>query len=137
MKTMHTNVVTPDGSVFEGQVEMVSVKTTEGELGIMAGHLPLVSPLTIGAVRIRKESKVQLIAVSGGFIEVRPDEVNILAESAELPSQIDIARARAAKERAERRLQEAKKANIDFKRAELALKRAINRLEVSSYGNKS
>ncbi|MCR6108224.1 F0F1 ATP synthase subunit epsilon [Salipaludibacillus agaradhaerens] len=131
MKTMHTNVVTPDGSVFNGDTEMVSVRTTEGELGILPSHLPLVTSLTIGAIRIKKDSKVQLIAVSGGFMEVRPDEVTILAESAELPSDIDITRARAAKERAERRLAEAKKDNIDFKRAELALKRAINRLEVS------
>ncbi|UCZ53017.1 F0F1 ATP synthase subunit epsilon [Bacillus shivajii] len=131
MKTMQANVVTPDGSVFEGQVEMVVAKTLDGEMGIMANHLPLVSPLSIGAVRIKKDSKVQLIAVSGGLMEVRPDEVNILAESAELPSDIDVARARAAKERAERRLEQAKKDNIDFKRAELALKRAINRLEVS------
>jgi len=131
MKTMQANVVTPDGTVFEGQVELVSVKTTEGEIGIMPMHLPLVSPLAIGAVRITKDNKKELIAVSGGFIEVRPDEVNILAESAELPSQIDIARARAAKERAERRLEQAKKENIDYKRAELALKRAVNRLRVS------
>ncbi|PYZ92502.1 F0F1 ATP synthase subunit epsilon [Salipaludibacillus keqinensis] len=131
MKTMQTNVVTPDGSVYSGETEMVSVKTPDGELGIMPSHLPLVTPLAIGAIRIKKDSKVELIAVSGGFMEVRPDEVNILAESAERPSEIDITRARAAKERAQRRLDEAKRDNIDFKRAELALKRAINRLEVS------
>ncbi|MDG5787306.1 F0F1 ATP synthase subunit epsilon [Evansella sp. AB-P1] len=131
MKTMQANVVTPDGSVYEAQVEMVSVKTTEGELGILPMHLPLVTLLTVGAVRVKKDSKVQLIAVSGGFMEVRPDEVNILAESAELPSEIDVARARAAKERAERRLEQAKKDNLDFRRAELALKRAINRLDVA------
>ncbi|MFA9560185.1 F0F1 ATP synthase subunit epsilon [Evansella sp. AB-rgal1] len=133
---MQANVVTPDGSVFEAQVEMVSVKTTEGELGILPMHLPLVTPLTIGAVRIKKDSKVQLIAVSGGFMEVRPDEVNILAESAELPSDIDISRARAAKERAERRLEQAKKDHVDFRRAELALKRAINRIDVAGGGGR-
>lgn len=131
MKTMPTNVVTPDGSVYSGEAEMVSVKSTTGDLGIMPGHLPLVTPLAVGAIRIKKDSKVELIAVSGGFMEVRPDEVNILAESAERPSDIDISRARAAKERAQRRLDEAKKDNIDFKRAEMSLKRAINRLEVS------
>lgn len=130
MKTMQLNVVTPDGTVFEGQVELVSVKTTEGEIGIMPMHIPLVSPLEIGAVRVTKDNKKELIAVSGGFVEVRPDEVNILAESAELASQIDVARARAAKERAERRLQLAKQEKIDYHRAELALKRALNRLKV-------
>ncbi|ADI00633.1 F0F1 ATP synthase subunit epsilon [Salisediminibacterium selenitireducens] len=131
MKTIQANVVTPDGSVFSGDVEMVSVKTPEGGLGILPGHLPLVSPLAIGPVRLKQNGNIQPVAVNGGFIEVRPDEVNILAESAELPSEIDLTRARAAKERAERRLAEAKKENLDFKRAELALKRAVNRLEVA------
>jgi F-type H+-transporting ATPase subunit epsilon len=131
VKTMQTNVVTPDGSVFEAQVNMVSVKTITGELGILPNHLPLVTPLAIGAIRLKQENNVHLIALSGGFMEVRQDEVNILAESAELPSDIDITRARAAKERAERRLEEAKRENIDFHRAELALKRAVNRLEVA------
>ncbi|QKS72747.1 F0F1 ATP synthase subunit epsilon [Paenalkalicoccus suaedae] len=132
MKTMQANVVTPDGSVFSGQVEMVSVRTVTGELGILPNHLPLVALLAIGSVRIKKDSEIHLIAISGGFMEVRPDEVNILAESAELPSDIDVNRARAAKERAEKRLKEAKQDNFDFKRAELALKRAVNRLDVST-----
>ncbi len=131
MKTMQTYVVTPDGTVFEGQSHMVSVKTISGELGILPGHLPLVAPLAIGAIRIKQENQLHLIALSGGFMEVRQNEVNILAESAELPSDIDITRARAAKERAERRLEQAKQENIDFHRAELALKRAVNRLEVA------
>jgi len=128
---MQTYVVTPDGTVFEGQSHMVSVKTISGELGILPGHLPLVAPLAIGAIRIKQENQLHLIALSGGFMEVRQNEVNILAESAELPSDIDITRARAAKERAERRLEQAKQENIDFHRAELALKRAVNRLEVA------
>jgi F-type H+-transporting ATPase subunit epsilon len=131
VKTMQTYVVTPDGTVFEGQSHMVSVKTISGELGILPGHLPLVAPLAIGAIRIKQEDQLHLIALSGGFMEVRQNEVNILAESAELPSDIDITRARAAKERAERRLEQAKQENIDFHRAELALKRAVNRLEVA------
>ncbi|MBU8905891.1 F0F1 ATP synthase subunit epsilon [Desertibacillus haloalkaliphilus] len=131
MATMNVNVVTPDGKVFEGDVEMVSARAQSGELGILPRHIPMVAPLTIGAVRLKDGSNIQLVAVNGGFIEVRPDQVTILAESAELPSDIDVARARAAKERAERRLQQAKQDEIDYKRAELALKRAINRLEVS------
>jgi F-type H+-transporting ATPase subunit epsilon len=131
MKTMNASVVTPDGKVFDGDVEMVSVKTTDGGLGILPNHIPLVTPLTIGAVRIKKDSQIQLVAITGGLMEVRGDQVSILAESAELPSDIDVARARAAKERAERRLQQAKQDETDFKRAELALKRAINRLNVA------
>ncbi|WP_026691582.1 F0F1 ATP synthase subunit epsilon [Alteribacter aurantiacus] len=131
MKTMQVNVVTPDGSVFEAEANMVSVRAAEGELGVLPGHIPLVTPLRIGPVRIKQDNLVHLVAVNGGFMEVRRDEVNILAESAELPTNIDVARARAAKERAQRRLDVAKQDNIDFRRAELALKRAINRLEVS------
>lgn len=131
MKTMNVSVVTPDGKVFDGDVEMVSVKTINGGLGILPNHIPLVTPLTIGAVRIKKGSENTLVAITGGLMEVRGDQVSILAESAELPSDIDVARARAAKERAERRLQQAKQDEIDFKRAEMALKRAINRLEVA------
>ncbi|WP_078556131.1 F0F1 ATP synthase subunit epsilon [Bacillus alkalicellulosilyticus] len=131
MKTMQANVVTPDGTVFDGDVEMVSVRAQSGELGILPGHIPLVAPLTVGAVRLKKDNKVQRVAVSGGFIEVRPDKVTILAETAELPTDIDVARARAAKERAERRMAEAKQDEIDFKRAQLALRKAITRLEVA------
>ncbi|MFV8826333.1 F0F1 ATP synthase subunit epsilon [Alkalihalobacterium sp. APHAB7] len=131
MQTMTVSVVTPDGTVYEGEVEMVSARAQSGELGILPRHIPLVAPLDIGAVRLKNGSDVKLVAVSGGFIEVRPDQVTILAEAAELPSDIDVARARAAKERAERRINEAKQDEIDFKRAQLALRRAVNRLGVT------
>lgn len=131
MKTIKVSVVTPDGPVYEADVEMVSTKAKSGELGILPGHIPLVAPLEISAVRLKKEGKTEYIAVSGGFLEVRPDKVTILAQSAEKAEDIDVARAKAAKERAERRLQ-SKQDDIDFKRAELALKRAINRLNVAN-----
>ena len=128
MKTLTVSVVTPDGPVLEDSFEMVSCKAESGELGILPGHIPLVAPLSISAVRLKGDSP-QRIAVSGGFLEVRPDKVTILAQSAERPDDIDIKRARAAKERAESRLQ-AKQDEIDFRRAELALKRALNRIEI-------
>ncbi|BDG49105.1 MULTISPECIES: F0F1 ATP synthase subunit epsilon [Parageobacillus] len=131
MKTIKVSVVTPDGPVYEADVEMVSAKAKSGELGILPGHIPLVAPLEISAVRLKKEGKTEYIAVSGGFLEVRPDKVTILAQAAERAEDIDIDRAKAAKERAERRLQ-SKEDDIDFKRAELALKRAINRLNVAN-----
>jgi F-type H+-transporting ATPase subunit epsilon len=130
MKTIKVSVVTPDGPVYEADVEMVSTKAKSGELGILPGHIPLVAPLEISAVRLKKEGKTQYIAISGGFLEVRPDKVTILAQAAERAEDIDVARAKAAKERAERRLQ-SKDDDIDFKRAELALKRALNRLNVA------
>ncbi|WP_101842391.1 F0F1 ATP synthase subunit epsilon [Halobacillus sp. Marseille-P3879] len=131
MKTLTVSVVTPDGPVLEDAYEMVSCKAESGELGILPGHIPMVAPLTISAVRLKQEGGSERIAVSGGFLEVRPDKVTILAQSAEKPSEIDIDRARRAKERAEQRMAN-KQSDIDFRRAELALKRAINRLDVKN-----
>ncbi|MRH43957.1 F0F1 ATP synthase subunit epsilon [Aquibacillus halophilus] len=130
MKTLTVSVVTPDGPILEDTFEMVSCKAENGELGILPGHIPLVAPLTISAVRLKGNNETQKIAVSGGFLEVRPDKVTILAQSAEKPSDINVERARKAKERAERRLK-AKQDDIDFRRAEYSLRRAINRLNVA------
>lgn len=131
MKTIKVNVVTPDGPVYESDVEMVSTKAQSGELGILPGHIPMVAPLAIGVVRLKKDGKTDLVAVSGGFIEVRPDQVTILAQSAEKSSDIDVERAVKAKERAEQRMNDQHLEHVDFRRAELALQRAINRLAVS------
>ncbi|WP_066309997.1 F0F1 ATP synthase subunit epsilon [Bacillus sp. FJAT-29814] len=131
MKTMKVSVVSPDGPVYESDVEMVSTKALTGELGILPGHVPMVAPLEIGSVRLKKDGKTEFIAVSGGFLEVRPDQVTVLAQAAEMASAIDVERASRAKERAEQRMKDAKLEHIDFKRAELALRRAINRLTVA------
>lgn len=133
MKAFAVNVVTPDGPVYDSEVEMVIAKAKSGELGIMAGHIPLVAPLDIGAVRLKNGGNTELVAVSGGLLEVRPEKVTILAQAAERAEDIDVERALAAKERAERRLQQAQQENIDFKRAELALQRALNRISVANY----
>ena len=133
MKTIKVSVVTPDGPVYESDVEMVSTKAKSGELGILPGHIPLVAPLEIGAVRLKLAGgKQEQIAVSGGFLEVRPEQVTVLAQAAEKASDIDVERAQRAKERAEQRLQQAQQEHVDFKRAELALRRAVNRLNVAA-----
>lgn len=129
MKTTIVNIVTPDGPVYDSEVSMVSVRTTAGEMGILAGHIPTVAPLTTGIVRLKKEKTTDLIAVSGGFIEIRPDKVTILSPSAEVADSIDLARAKEALKRAEERLV-AKQSDTDFKRAESALSRAMNRINV-------
>jgi F-type H+-transporting ATPase subunit epsilon len=131
MKTTKVNIVTPDGLVYESDVEMVSTKAKSGELGILPGHIPLVAPLAIGVVRLKKGGNTEYVAVSGGFLEVRPDQVTILAQAAEKASDIDVERALRAKERAEQRLHDQHAEHMDFRRAELALQRAINRLAVS------
>lgn len=130
MTTIQVNIVTPDGPVYDSEVAMVIAQTVAGEIGVLPGHIPLVAPLAIGAVKLKKaDNSEEICAVSGGFIEVRPDQISILAPSAEVAENIDVARAKESLARAEARLQ-SKKDDIDFKRAELSLKRAINRISV-------
>jgi len=131
MNTVHVNVVTPDGAAYEGEARMVIAKSVTGELGILPKHIPMVTPLDVSVLKLRHEDGGRtLIAISGGFMEVRPDTVTILAETAEMADKIDYDRASAAKVRAERRLQDTKLSETEFRRAELALKKAINRLSI-------
>ncbi|MDP1510270.1 F0F1 ATP synthase subunit epsilon [Paenibacillus sp. CMAA1739] len=131
MSTYLLEIVTPERLVYTEQVNSISVRGSEGDLGILPGHLPLVTPLKIAPVRIKIGGQTEVIAVNGGFIEVRKDKVVILAESAERSEDIDVERARAARERAELRLQ-SKQDQIDHHRAEVALQRALNRLNAIS-----
>ncbi|RKN78837.1 F0F1 ATP synthase subunit epsilon [Paenibacillus ginsengarvi] len=131
MSTFLLEVVTPERKVYAQDVNMVIVKGISGELGILPNHIPLVTPLKIAPIIIKKGNATELIAVNGGFMEVRKEKVVILAESAEFPGDIDVERARAAKERAEQRLG-AKQDEVDFRRAELSLQRAMNRLDTAS-----
>ncbi|HEY4600808.1 MAG TPA: F0F1 ATP synthase subunit epsilon [Cerasibacillus sp.] len=130
MKTLEVSVVTPDGPVLEDNFEMVVCKAENGEIGILPQHIPLVTPLDIGEVRLKSGNDTEFVAVNGGFLEVRPDKVTILAQSAEKAADIDVVRAERAKKRAEDRLQ-SKQDHVDFQRAELSLKRAMNRLRVA------
>lgn len=123
MKTVQVNIVTPDGPVYDANIEMVSVRAESGDLGILPGHIPTVAPLKIGAVRLKKDGQTELVAVSGGFIEVRPDQVTILAQTAETAEGIDKERAEAARQRAQERLN-SQSDDTDIRRAELALQRA-------------
>ncbi|WP_168121408.1 F0F1 ATP synthase subunit epsilon [Paenibacillus sp. HB172176] len=129
MSTFLVEIVTPERKVYEETATMVSVTGSEGELGILPNHIPLVTPLRIAPVMIKRDGGTDVAAVSGGFIEVRKDKVVILAESAELAQDIDVERAEQAKERAQQRLN-AKQDEVDFRRAEMAMQRAMNRLNV-------
>ncbi|MCD1260891.1 F0F1 ATP synthase subunit epsilon [Paenibacillus athensensis] len=134
MSTFLLEIVTPERKVYAQNVRMIIAKGTEGELGILPNHIPLVTPLRIAPLTIKLENgQTEVVAVNGGFMEVRKDKVVILAESAELPGDIDIERARSAKERAEKRLS-ASGLDLDQLRAEHALQRALSRIEV--YGRK-
>ncbi|WP_025717574.1 F0F1 ATP synthase subunit epsilon [Paenibacillus sp. 1-18] len=135
MSTYLLEIVTPEHLVYTEQVNSISVRGSEGDLGILPGHLPLVTPLKIAPVSIKIGGQTEVIAVNGGFVEVRKDKVVILAESAERSEDIDVERARAARERAELRLQ-SKQEQIDHHRAEVALQRALNRLNATSIRTK-
>jgi len=131
MRKMPIEIVTPERKVFDGEANLIIARAAEGDLGIMAGHVPLVTTLKVGKIRLQGDQGEQVIAISGGFLEVKPEGVSVLAESAELPEEIDVDRAQRAKERAERRLAE-RGGELDQRRAEIALERALNRLNLAS-----
>lgn len=130
------NVVTPDGSVYENTTDLVICKTTVGEIGIMPNHLPLLASLAIDEVRVKVDNEnFDEIAVSGGFVEFSDNNLSVVASAAERKETIDVSRAERAKQRAEKRIEEAKNENndIDLRRAEVSLRRAINRLNISKH----
>src|SRR5699024_1395988 len=131
LKTLTVTDVTPDGPDMEDDLEMVSCKAERGELSIMTGHITMVAPSSISAIRLKRENDVTRLAVNGGFLEVQPEKITILAQSAEKPTDIDVDRAKRARERAEQRLQ-SQQDNIDYHRAKSALNRALNRLDVTN-----
>lgn len=130
-KVQRLEVVTPEQKVYSGEIRYVIVPGVEGEMGFLPEHAPLVSTLDIGLIRVSKEGEKPLnIAVAGGFVEVRGNRVTILSRAAERSDQINRARAAAARDRAQARLT-ARTPDTDLARAELALKRALNRLKVA------
>ncbi|MBM7622901.1 F0F1 ATP synthase subunit epsilon [Sporohalobacter salinus] len=131
--TVQVDILTAERTVYSEEVEMVIVPAIDGDLGVLPNHAPLVTGLDIGKIRIKKDGEEIKLATSGGFMEVKPDQVNILADTAEFPDEIDIKRAKDAKNRAENRLQK-NKDRINDTRAEVALQRAINRIDVANKG---
>jgi len=125
--TFNLNVVAPDGQVLNKDIEFLVVPGENGELGILPNHAPLIAGLVIGVIRYTEKGKVNKIAIGGGFMEVVANKVTILANTAETSEKIAVERALSAKERAEKRLEE-RQPGTDFQRAEVALKRAIARI---------
>jgi F-type H+-transporting ATPase subunit epsilon len=124
-------VVTPDRLVISEAVDIVMAMGALGEFGILANHVPFLTTLQPGEVRYRRDNQLEYMVVTGGFAEVSNNKVTILAEAAEKAREIDLDRARRARERAEKRLAQAKSEAIDYTRAEAALKRALLRLNVA------
>lgn len=119
-------IITPDRIFYEGEASMLEITTSEGDVGILPGHIPLTSILVPGVAKIHTEAGERKAAIHSGFMEVLGDRVLVMAEIAEWPDEIDINRANEAMVRAERRIKES---NGDLRRAEMALRRSIARIE--------
>ncbi|MBI5847123.1 MAG: F0F1 ATP synthase subunit epsilon [Nitrospirae bacterium] len=122
-------IVTPQGLVFSEEIDEVTATGSEGEFGVLPGHVPFVTMLRIGMLTCKMGNEMKIFFVSGGYAEVGADMVRILADSAERSDEIDIERAKAAMKRAEERLKKAE--DVDFKRAEAAIERAVTRMQVA------
>ena len=131
-KSFHLEIITPKRIVYKGEVTSFSAPGIEGGFQVLHSHAPLLSSLKIGEVRLIEENGNNTkYAVSGGFVEVRDNQVLLLAETAERTDEIDTERAKSAMDRAKKRLEE-KMAGIDIERAKLALYRAMNRLKIAN-----
>lgn len=123
-------IITPDRVFWKGGASMLEFNTTEGQVGVYKRHIPMTMILQPGVMQIHTEDGIKEAAVHAGFVEILPEKITVMAEVAEWPEEIDINRAKEAEARAQRRLQ-THDPRIDTSRAEIALKRAIVRLEVA------
>ncbi len=130
MSVIRLDVVTAERVVYSEDVDVVVAPGIEGQLGLLPHHAPLMTTLEVGELRIKKGGEEFSLAISGGFLEVRPDRIIVLADVAERAEEIDVARAEEAKRRAEERLR-SHAPGIDTAQAEAALRRALVRLSVS------
>jgi len=132
MASIRLDIVTAERSVYSADVDMVIAPGVEGQLGILPHHAPLMTMLQPGELRIKKGGEETFLVVSGGFLEVRPDRVVVLADAAERAEDIDVIRAEAARQRAKEALARKKEPGFDEAQAEAALMRALARLKVAS-----
>lgn len=138
-KTFRVKIVAPDRVFYEGEAEMLEMTTTEGDIGVLKGHIPLTAVIAPGVLAIHDTvgGNIRIAALHSGFVEILPDSVTVLAETVEWPEEIDINRANEARIRAERRLQE-RPDGLNIARAELALKKALVRAQsVEESNNKN
>lgn len=132
--SINLEVITPDKTVVREQVNYVRVPAGLGSLGILPGHAPLMTSLDIGILEYTRDGEPGRyeIAITEGYLQLLNNDLSVLVKSAEKPEEIDLERALAAKERAERRLSD-KSASIDVERAKTALKRALNRINIKNF----
>lgn len=129
MSSIKLDVVTAERVVFSDEVDVIVAPGIEGQLGVLPHHAPLMTMLKPGELLVRKDGEEFSLVITGGFLEVRPDRVIVLADAAERVEEIDIARAEEAKRRAQEQLRE-RPSEVDTARAQAALLRALARLEV-------
>lgn len=129
MSSFHLQIVTPDGEFFDGPAERVKVRTINGDVAILAGHIPYVTALGTGEASVTVEGEVRKAAASGGMLSVTPEVVRVVATTFEWAEDIDLDRARRAKEKAEERIRKAQNAR-ELELAKVKLSRALVRLNV-------
>lgn len=129
-KNIAVEIVTPERLVYSETADMIVVPGVEGYLGILPLHAPIVSGLNVGVLKVITGGKESKLAISGGFMEVSDNKVVVLADTAELGNEVDVLRAKSARERAEQRLSN-RNSDIDAARAEMSLRRAIARLKAA------
>lgn len=134
-RSLRLDVVTPERVLVAESVDEVVLPGSQGSFGVLPGHAPLLTDLDIGPLEYRRGQERRRLAVAGGFVEVLPDRVTVLAETAEAPEDIDLARAEKAKERAEARLK-GTETETDFERAQKALRKAMLREAVARGGHR-
>jgi F-type H+-transporting ATPase subunit epsilon len=130
MSPIRLDIVTAERVVYSEEVDIVVAPGVQGQLGVLPHHTPLMTTLEPGELKVRKGGEEYSLVISGGFLEVRPDRIIILADAAERAEEIDIARAEAAKQRAQQRLTHPTP-EVDLAQAEAALRRSLARLKVA------
>ena len=132
---LSVSIVTPDGRVYEHDGELLVIKTKLGHLGIMPNHVPVISSLEVDEVRIKHDGEEDEVAVNGGFLEFSDNVATIVADSAERQDDIDVGRAESARDRAQAAIKKAQDEHDadTLARAEVALRRAINRINVANH----
>lgn len=130
MSSFRLQIVTPDGSLFDGQAEALRLRTSEGYVSIRAGHVDYIAALDVGMVSVTKDGTTRDAACGGGFISVEKGEVRLVATTFEYADEIDVERAESAKKRAEERIAQAQEER-DIALAKAKLSRALNRIDVA------
>ena len=129
--TILLEIVTPERLAYSDEVDAVVLPGSEGELGVLPHHAPLVSTLGVGELRIRKGGAEESFAIVGGFLQVRPDKVVVMAETADMSSEIDLEKAQEARREAERALESGYSEGADLSAARAALQQALLRIRVA------